>query len=175
MIQEYSELNSWHNQKDPWDYENSADDIKRRNILLSEIPQKHYETVLDIGCGQGFITQSLPGNKVYGVDISANAIKFAKQKETDALKFLEGSIFDITKIVPEKFDLIIITGVLYQQYIGKSTNLIYQLIDEILKKDGVLISVHIDDWYYSQFPYLRIKELFYKYRTYNHKLEIYHK
>jgi len=175
MIQEYSELNSWHNQKDPWQYENTEDDIKRKNILLSEIPQKKYENVLDIGCGQGFITESLPGTNIFGVDISTNAIKYAKQKEHDHLTFLEGSIFDIDKVVANKFDLIIITGVLYQQYIGQSTNLVYLLIDKILNKGGVLISVHIDDWYYSQFPYIRAKELFYQYRTYNHKLEIYYK
>ena len=56
-IQDLKELEEWHKQQDPWSYENDPEDLKRKNILLSEIPAGTYDNVLDIGCGQGFITR----------------------------------------------------------------------------------------------------------------------
>ncbi len=175
MIQGKEDLEKWHEKEDPWGYDENKDDIVRKEILLSEIPDKKYKNVLDIGCGQGFITIDLPGEMVYGVDISESAIKFANKKATKNLIYKQGSIFDIDKLFDVKFDLIIITGVLYPQYIANSSSLIYLLIDKILEKKGTLISVHIDDWYNSQFPYLKTKQLFYNYRQYTHNLEIYSK
>lgn len=175
MIQKKQELDDFHEQKDPWSYENNLEDSKRKEILLSEIYQKEYENVLDIGCGQGFITNDLPGKNIYGVDISSRAIENAKKFCKKEIVFKQGSIYEIDKLFNIQFDLIIITGVLYPQYIGESSSLIYLLIDKVLKKGGVLVSVHIDDWYKIQFPYLKIKQMFYDYRQYTHNLEIYSK
>lgn len=175
MIQRKDELDKWHDKEDPWGYNDSKDDIVRKNILLSEIPEKTYKNVLDIGCGQGFITKDLSGEMVYGIDISQTAIDYVNKEPKDKLVYKQGSIFDIDKLFDLKFDLIIISGVLYPQYIGKSSNLIYLLIDKILNKNGILVSVHIDEWYDSQFPYLKIKQLHYDYRQYTHNLEIYSK
>ena len=175
MIQKQNELEEWHQNEDPWGYNENKDDLIRKDILLSEIPDKEYKNVLDIGCGQGFVTKHLPGKTVYGVDISQSAIDFANKKANNNLIFKQGSIYNIDKLFDIKFDLIIITGVLYPQYIGKSSSLIYLLIDKILEEKGTLISVHIEDWYSCHFPYLKIKQFFYNYRQYIHNLEIYSK
>ncbi len=173
MLQDISELEQWHSEDDPWEYESSEDDTHRKEVLLEAINDSKYENVLDIGCGQGFITKDLPGENIVGVDISYEAINRAKKHETSRIKFLQGSLFDIDKILENKFDLIIITGVLYPQYIGKSNNLVYLLIDKLLKEGGTLVSVHIEEWYGIRFPYLQYKNINYKYREYTHKLECY--
>lgn len=173
MIQPIKELENWNKNSDPWDYENNNEDKKRKNILLSEIPEKIYKNVLDIGCGQGFITRDLPGEDVLGIDISSEAINKAKVYETKSLKFKQASLYDLESLEIEKFDLVIITGVLYPQYIGNSLNLIYSIIDNILNNKGTLISVHINEWYKARFPYLLLKEYFYDYREYTHRLEVY--
>lgn len=175
MIQNIEELEKWHENKDPWGYNENKDDSIRKEILLSEIPDKQYRNVLDIGCGQGFITKDLPGDKVFGVDISQTAIDFANKIATNSLLFKQGSIYNIDTLFDVKFDLIIITGVLYPQYIGNSSSLIYLLIDKILEDKGILITVHINDWCTAQFPYLKTKQFFYNYRQYVHNLEIYSK
>jgi 2-polyprenyl-3-methyl-5-hydroxy-6-metoxy-1,4-benzoquinol methylase len=175
MIQKKEELEKWHETEDPWDYNSNKDDLVRRDILLSEIPEKEYANVLDIGCGQGFITKELPGVNIFGVDISQKAIDYAIKVSTERLQFKQGSIFEIDKLFNIKFDLIIVTGVLYPQYIGNSSRLIYLLIDKILNENGILISVHINEWYKAQFPYLKTKQLYYDYRQYTHNLEIYSK
>lgn len=177
MIQPLKELENWQKKQDPWSYENNPEDEKRKDILLSEIPIKEYSSVLDIGCGQGFITKHLHGKMITGTDISKAAIKIAKKYiKNKNIKFIQNDIFDLNQKFPDdKFDLIIITGVLYPQYIGKSSTLIYKIIDKALNKKGILVSVHINDWYVSRFPYLLLKEYYYNYREFVHKLEIYTK
>ena len=175
MIQKKNDIEEWYNKRDPWGYNKNPEDFKRKEILLSELPKKKYNNVLDIGCGQGFITQSLPGENIYGIDISQSAIDFAKKDFGEKCVFISGSIFEIQKLVDIKFDLIVITGVMYPQYIGKASILIYLIIDNILNKGGNLVSVHINEWYNAQFPYLKIKQMFYDYRKYSHNLEIYTK
>lgn len=175
MIQDINDLNNFHKKEDPWNYNLNSDDSNRLEILLSEIPQRKYLNVLDIGCGQGFITSKLPGENIYGVDISEEAIKHAIKTNPKNINFIQSSIYNLNKVFSKQFDLIIITGVLYPQYIGNSSSLIYKIIDKLLIENGYLISVHIDEWYSCQFPYLKLKEFYYPYRQYNHKFEIYGK
>jgi len=172
MLQDRDELNKFYKREDPWRFENNPEDKKRKLILLSEIPQREYGRTLDIGCGHGFITRDLLGKEVLGIDVSDDAIKQAKKFENERIHFKQMSIFDLSKEIGA-FDLIIITGVLYPQYIGDSLPLIYLLIDDVLKTSGILITVHITDWYKGQFPYFKINEFIYDYRKYVHILEVY--
>ena len=48
-----------------------------------------------------------------------------------------------------------------------------RIIDKILADSGILVSVHILPWYRARFPYLLLKEYYYEYRKYTHKLEVY--
>lgn len=173
FLQPIEELDKFYHQPDPWKYENTPDDKKRKEIILSEIPEKPYHNVLDIGCGHGFITRDLPGDNILGVDISANAIKQAKIHETIRHKYIQSSIFDLPAKTQNKYDLICITGVLYPQYIGYSHNLIYLILDRLLVNDGILVCCHIDEWYRSRFPYLMLEYYLFGYREYTQRLEIY--
>jgi 2-polyprenyl-3-methyl-5-hydroxy-6-metoxy-1,4-benzoquinol methylase len=173
MLQPLDELEKWHSSDDPWGYETHPEDIKRKDILLSELPQKKYNNVLDIGCGHGFVTRDLPGKRVVGVDISHEAIKQAKTYETDRITFLQSSLFDLNRNLREQFDLIVITGVLYPQYVANAHNLVYHIIDKLLMDSGILVSVHIDAWYKARFPYLQLNDYYYDYREYTHRLEVY--
>jgi len=182
MIQTQSELDQWYDQDDPWDYENSLEDRKRKDILLHEIPEKAYLQTLDIGAGHGFITRDLPGKEVIGVDLAKKAIQQAKKarwnKPTKEKKFefYVADLFQMPKeVLTKKFDLIVITGVLYPQYIGESHTLVYHIIDQLLNPNGILVSVHISEWYKARFPYLMLKEYHYPFLTYTHQLEVYSK
>lgn len=173
MVQPIQELNLFYEQADPWHYENTPDDKKRKEIILSEIPNRDYNNVLDIGCGHGFVTRDLPGRNVIGVDISHNAIDQARAYEDTRLRFIQSSIFEIHHKTKKKYDLIVITGVLYSQYIGNSHNLIYLLINQLLLDNGILVCCHIDEWYQARFPYLMLEYYLFGYREYTQRLEIY--
>jgi SAM-dependent methyltransferase len=178
ILQPVDELEKWWEKPDPWEYGNNPDDLNRRAMLLSVIPQRQYGKTLDIGCGNGFVTARLPGSRIIGVDISRNAIEHAKTRSRGSkhIRYQQNSLFDIPELGwSEAFDLIIITGVLYPQYIGKSLKAAYILIDNILKKGGVLVSCHIDEWYACRFPYFTVSRDYYPYKQYNHILEVYQK
>lgn len=179
MIQSQSDLERWYQAKDPWQYEANPEDSKRKQVLLSELPKRTYNRVLDIGCGHGFVTRDLPGKNIIGVDISQAAVDqgnaYAKRHKLSHLKYEVGDLFTLDQQFDQPFDLIIITGVLYPQYIGKAHPTIYRIIDRMLTPTGNLISVHVDEWYRARFPYLRTKEYFYPYREFQHRLEVYYK
>jgi trans-aconitate methyltransferase len=175
MLQSISELEAWHRASDPWGYETHRDDRLRKNILLAELPDRGYERVLDIGCGQGFVTRDLPGEHVTGIDVSAEAIAKALSLRDEGHDFRQESIFDLSPPPESGYDLIVITGVLYPQYIGHSQTLIYYIIDTQLAHGGILASVHVDQWYRARFPYLMLREHLYGYREFTHRLEVYEK
>ena len=173
MIQSSDDLDKWYGQADPWGYESNPDDLKRKALLLSELPVKDYQRVLDIGCGHGFITRDLPGREVIGVDISSQAVLQAARFASTRHRFQQASLFELPALFDRPFDLVVVTGVIYPQYIGHALSAAYAAIDRLLAVEGILVSVHIDQWYRARFPMLRLKELYYPYREYTHRLEIY--
>jgi 2-polyprenyl-3-methyl-5-hydroxy-6-metoxy-1,4-benzoquinol methylase len=178
MLQDKDALEILYLKHDPWGYENSPDDLRRRGELLGLISGLRPRRTLDIGCGDGFITFALPGAQVIGVDISENAIGLAQsiqQNRLDSARFLfiPSSIFDFSELFPaHSFDLIVITGVLYDQYIGNAKSVVRTLIDRLLVPSGILVCCHIEDWYRPFFCYTTIDQVRYPYRNYTHLLEV---
>jgi len=174
-IEEAEKLDAFYSNEDPWGYRTNTEDAKRRAVLLAELPRRNYTATLDIGCGNGFVTMHLPGQKVLGIDLSSKAIEHARRQEDGRVSFVPMNLFDLDPGKIGRFDLVVITGVLYSQYIGKASLLAQTLIDRVLSEDGILASVHIDDWYQVRFPYLLAKQISYPYREYTHLLELYYK
>ena len=174
-IQGAAALDAFYATEDPWGYYINPEDAKRRAVLLAELPRRDYGTVLEVGCGNGFITRALPGERVLGVDISERAIRYARRHADERVSFEACDLFQLDPEVIGSFDLVVVAGVLYPQYVGTATALARLLIDRLLAREGVLASVHIEAWYRTRFPYLLAKQVTYPYREYSHLLEIYFK
>ncbi len=172
MIQTKEELEDWYSESDPWGYYNNPQDKMRKARILSVI-HKLNRNVLDIGCGNGFLTNGLPGRKIVGLEISEKAVTWANDHASPNVSYLRGSSFDLPDLDFPQMDLIVITGVLYPQYIAESHRLVYILIDRILKPGGILLCSHIFDWYKMRFPYLTISREYFAYREYSQVLEVY--
>jgi SAM-dependent methyltransferase len=178
MLQDKSELNVLYSNPDPWGYYSNPDDLRRKSELLAVIPNKTPLRTLDVGCGNGFVTFSLPGREVVGVDISDRAISAARASlvaghDQSRFLFLAASIFDLERVFPRNaFDLIIITGVLYDQYIGGARSVARLAVDELLVPGGHLVTCHIEAWYRPFFFYTTIDQCRYPYRNHTHLLQV---
>ena len=173
-MQSKDEIEKWYSSgDDPWGYDTNRDDAVRKARILGAIPERQFENVLDIGCGNGFVTRDLPGKNITGLEISSRAIAWASPKAPSNIRFLNGSLFDIPDLALPQMDLIVITGVLYPQYIGNALRLVYVLIDHILTSGGVLLCSHIYEWYRARFPYHTVSREYFPYREYSQVLEVY--
>ena len=177
-VQTPEELDSFYAEPDPWNYFETPDDQRRRIELLSVLPRKQYHRVLDIGCGNGFITFSLPGEEIVGIDMSSKAIEWASNAISDQalpnrFRFECFSLFGPEILGLGKFDLIVITGVLYPQYLGKAAALANYNIHQLLAPRGVVASCHIREWARVRLPYSILDMSLYPYREFTHQLEIY--
>lgn len=81
-----------------------------KNLSETIAPLEEVESIIDIGCGEGFIVNCLNRTNITGVDISKKALNVAKQKNPGC-NFCAGSIYDLS-FKKSSFDLIIATEVL---------------------------------------------------------------
>lgn len=179
-IQTQSELDEFYSVSDPWAYYDTPDDHLRRTELLSVLPPKPFRRVLDIGSGNGFVTFSLPGHEVVGIDISSKAVEWARhaivrQSHPERFRFECLSLFDPRVLALGHFDLLVVTGVLYEQYIGKGASVVRCNVDQLLEPGALVASCHIREWAHLRFPYSLMDMCLYPYRQYTHQLEIFRK
>jgi len=67
---------------------------------------------------------------------------------------------------------VVVTGVLYPQYVGRAYALVDAVVDRLLEPGGTLVSCHVDEWYRHRFPYSLIDACLYRYRDLTHRLEV---
>ena len=162
-MQTKEQLEKFYRKPDPWGYQTNVADVNRKNIVLQEVNNlvaEHgiFETALDLGAGEGWITANLPAKKIYGYEISDLAAKrFPKNVERINEEELEG----------KKFGLILACGVLYRQYqVG-------WMLDTIMKcASGFVITCNIKSWEVNNLPFL-IKTYEFPYRNYVERFAIY--
>ena len=85
------------------------------NRLISDLELKGSEVILDLGCGDGILTEQLaacvPNGKVIGIDASVGMIKTAKNHEKNNLMFVHKDINDMDFV--ECFDVIFSNAALH--------------------------------------------------------------
>ncbi len=177
-VQERQALEDFYREPDPWSYETTPDDAARRERLLALLPRRPFRRTLDIGCGNGFVSVELPGDTVTLCDLAEKALHWARDRvarraDAGRFRFVAASIFDLDPRVHGTFDLVVVTGVLYRQYIGGGFALIDLVVDRLLEPGGVLVSCQIDEWYRHRFPYSLIDACLYRYRGMTHRLEVF--
>ncbi len=81
--------------------------------ILSEVSEKEYCKILDIGCGSGCISislaKALPKAEVVALDVSTKALAIAQKNANEnhvKLKFIEQNILE-TDFLTEKYDIIV--------------------------------------------------------------------
>ena len=146
------QIEDWYKTEDPWGYKTNPDDIERKARILNAIPKRFrkYKKALDIGAGEGWITQDLPAKEIYGYELSDTAsLRFPDNVQR--VQTLEG-----------EYDLIIATGVLYAHYNAK------EFLDAIRRcATGIVVTSNIKSWEVNDLPKDKlIAESEFKYRDY---------
>jgi SAM-dependent methyltransferase len=176
-VQPRRELEDFYVEDDPWGYLSHPGDAARVARLLAALPPLDYERTLDLGCGNGFVTACLPGHELVGVDLSERAIEHATRRVPSTpgrrVSFVASSLFDLSAAEIGTFDLIVVTGLLYPQYIGESFSLVAEILRMLLRPDGIVASVHIDEWSAYELPLTRLFVSLDRYREFFHRLEIF--
>ena len=157
-MQSKQELEKWYEEPDTWGYfSNEYDEMRLQKIkFMLGWGKKRYDRILDIGCGEGFVTQHLPSDVIHGLDISDNA-----------MSRLPANVKSVS--APEgKYDLVVSTGTLYSQYDHEA---IYKLIMESASQ-YVLIG-GIEDWLIAKNFGVEVQKMHFPYRQFTQKLSLY--
>ena len=113
--------------------------VLEQPAVRSLLPELTGKTVLDLGCGTGFLSRYLArqgAKRVVGVDISKKMLATARESTKDErIIFLESAIehFDFTS---EQFDLTVSS--LAFHYLA-DLDFIFKNINACLKEDGLLV------------------------------------
>ena len=104
-MQSKEDIERHYNVRDPWSYTANPEDARRKRYLIHMANLfGPYERVLDIGAGEGWITQDYPGKVLHGLELSEQA-----------RSRMPSSVKGITE--PEgSYDLVVGTGILYGHY-----------------------------------------------------------
>lgn len=125
-----------------WKHTNYKDieDFKRLDFIINAVNSLNNPgaKILDVGCGNGNISLALGslGYIVHGIDIDADSIEKARQRNTfDNIRFnvLDANSFDLN----DEYDIVVCSEVL--EHLNNPTELIGS-IKLILRKQGIFIA-----------------------------------
>jgi SAM-dependent methyltransferase len=110
------------------------------------------------------------------VDLSAKAVAHAARRvastERRRVSFFTRSLFECTPDELGTFDLVVVTGVLYPQYIGGAFSVATETIRRLLAPGAIVASVHIEEWNVHRLPFTTLYVSVDRYREFFHRLEI---
>ncbi len=145
MMEKHSDqkiIESWKKNIDPWvkairDGEVESRVLVTNNAIIEAIRDKKPASVLDLGCGEGWLVRALEKSKIptLGLDVVPEFIEFASQE--GAGRFMTVPYEDLaTQLTHEKFDIVACNFSLLGDKIVEK---IFQSIPALLNQRGLLI------------------------------------
>ena len=140
--QSRAELEQKYQKPDPWGFQTNIEDLKRREKILAQIGRND-EKIVDLGCGEGFITAEIAERNycslVIGVEISENAIERCDfPGMIYRLNIFEDDLSELT--TGGQHDIVLACGVLYE-----ATDEDIDRLLALVKPGGRFLSCHIAD------------------------------
>jgi len=135
-------IESWSKNAHPWMTAVHEDEIKSRLLITNKaiidtVLARNPETVLDVGCGEGWIIRELnkAGIKSLGIDVVPELIEYANKQGNGRFKIL--SYEELSReVIKESFDLIVCNFSL----LGcESVNHVFKQAPSLLNNGGSMI------------------------------------
>lgn len=160
-MQSFDEIEKGYEKPDPWGYRTNPDDERRKELICciaarfgDRSPGRFpFSRALDIGAGEGWITERLPASEIHGYELSNNA----------AARFPPG----VVRAAPPtgKYDLVTACGVWYRHYdLMNFENLVKVHASNIVVVCGIASWLHPSvneigkEVFRSEFPYYAGKQ-----------------
>jgi len=138
-------------EKPDWYFRKLGFRIKvRQDVVKAFVAGKHFDNVLDIGCGDGSISRPLlaADTQVTFFDISEEMLRYVAEGIPSHLKTMATLLcgdFSEAQLAPENFDLIICLGVV--SYIDDLAGF-FDKITKVLKPGGLLLLECSDGYHF---------------------------
>lgn len=110
-----------------------------RDRLITQLKNINPKTVLEVGCGLGYVTENIQSSlncDVLGMDVSEVAISRAIDNFPNLI-FKQGDIKSENFIVEKKFDLVILSQLLW--YVLDSISNVFENCFSLLKSNGKVV------------------------------------
>lgn len=124
---------------DGWDFGSWYEERKRR-VLLAALPRQRYDSILELGCATGVLTERLAdrSDDVLGVDIAEAPLEIARRRVPSA-RFERGTLPDDWP--SGRFDLVVLSEVGYYLSEADLDRVIDRLLDS-LTPGGSVVACH---------------------------------
>jgi len=130
--------------EDPWNLQTSSYELTKLQRTVQTVSRhRRGNRVLDVGCGEGVLTELLAklGMSVVAVDLSETAVARARRRCAPYPQVIlltrDGSLLEL----PERFDLIVLSEILYYFDSPTRAQLSQRLID-LLVNGGHVVAVN---------------------------------
>jgi 2-polyprenyl-3-methyl-5-hydroxy-6-metoxy-1,4-benzoquinol methylase len=128
----------------------TPDLVRQRDATLRRLNLKPGERVIDVGCGPGFLCESMavavgPTGRVVGIDISEDLIDFAtKHKHSDLIEYRRSNATALPA-EPMQFDVAVSTQVI--EYVADADAALRE-IARVLRPGGraIIVDTDFDSW-----------------------------
>ena len=135
---------------DPWEYDTSAYEARKRNVLVNAIPADA-TVILEFGCADGHnllaLAKGRPNTRIIGVDVSAAAVKIAKAKcsDFDNITVVRGDATECIELLSEHrgcVDVLILAEMLYYLGGAKAIRQGISPLSKLLAPDARVVLLH---------------------------------
>ena len=152
----------YHDNTDPWQYQTRWYEKRKRDICLALLPQQHYNTAIELGCGNGVFSELLAHRckALVSIDGNAHAVRLAQQRvlELRHVRILQGVIPNVLSNLPftliqtyplledtlaskPAFDLMVISEILYYLSL-EDIDIVINWVKKHLAPNGTLLCCH---------------------------------
>lgn len=129
--------------EDPWHYEDSWYETRKRKLVLASLPDRHYRNAFEPGCANGALSAALAmrSSRLLCADFSPRAVALAQARLAN-FPHVRVQVLTVPDAWPtEQYDLVVISEIGYYLEAGRCAELA-RLACSSVEPGGTLLCCH---------------------------------